>query len=170
MTARGTLLLVTAVLVLGGCGASHVQGATMPYSSSPDAWNVDVLPDPCRVATPAELSRVLGAPVGTGSRLKSWPPLCRFVLDGPSETSVYLSDNSQPSGRTDFDSRANGTTTPVTGVGDRAYWQADTTTLHVLSGPTHVVITFRGPKTPAGAEAKAAALAVLILPRTGPSP
>ena len=114
---------------------------------------------------------MLGARIGPGTRLKSWPPLCRFILDRPSQTFVYVSDNSQPSGKTDFDSRRNEPTSePVTGLGGRAYWQADLTTLHVLSGRTHFVVTFRGSEIPADAKGKATTLAKLALPRTGPTP
>jgi hypothetical protein len=168
-------LLTAAVFALGACGTSESPGGDSAppasMSASPNTWNGDALPDPCRVATTAEISRVFGVSIGRGTRLKSWPPLCRFILDRVGPTFVYVSDNSLPSGKTDFDSRANEPTSePVTGLGDRAYWQADLTTLHVLSGGTHFVVTFRGPKIPADAKGAAITLARLALPRTRHSP
>jgi hypothetical protein len=158
----------------GSPGTRHGHGATplptIAPSAGASAWNVAAMPDPCRVASAAEVTAIVGTPAGTGSREDSWPPMCRYPLDPANSTYLFLSDNSQPTGKQDFDARRTGTgaAEDVTGLGDQAYWLPDATTLHVLSGPTHVSVVFWGVHVPADPEAKAVALARLALPRARP--
>jgi len=125
------------------------------------------MPDPCRVIGQSEVAGAVGTAVSTGKRLQTWPPLCRFVIDVASDTFVYLSDDSRPAAVDDFERNEHTTnaTRPVTGLGDRAYWLPQSTTLHVLSSGTHVVIMFRGGKVPPDAESAAVRLARTALPR-----
>ena len=156
---------LAAALLLTGCVAGAAPVA--PASPSANPWDVSALPDPCRVVTVAEVRGVLGGTVGTGTRMDTWPPMCRFAIDGTARTYLYVSDNSLPSGREDFEARRDGTgpVDTVTGIGQQAYWLPGAAALHVLSGRTHLVVVFWGAGIPAGAEDKAVALARLALPR-----
>jgi len=159
------------VQAAAGCAAGPaptvVPASVLAQASS---WDVTAMADPCRVVTVTEVRAVLGSGVGTGTRLQSWPPVCRFVLDESRQTYVYLSDDSRPGAVDDFAGHRSrtGQVVTVAALGDQAYWLPDVTTLHVLHGPTELVVTFRGAATPADAQTRAARLAALALPRTTP--
>lgn len=128
------------------------------------------MPDPCRVISQSEVGDAVGTAVSKGTRLQTWPPLCRFIIDNASATYVYFSDDSRPTAADDFDQNAHTTTVtePVTGVGDRAYWLPQLTTLHVFDVGTQLVVMFRGGKVPADARGAAVRLARIALPRARP--
>jgi hypothetical protein len=128
------------------------------------------MPDPCRVISRSEVGDAIGTAVANGTRLQTWPPLCRFVIDNDTHTFVYISDDSRPTAQDDFESNAHTTniTQPVSGIGDRAYWLPETTTLHVLSTGTQLVVIFRGGKVPPDAQTAAVRLARTALPRARP--
>ena len=116
------------------------------------------------------MAATIGTAVSNGTRLQTWPPLCRFVIDQPSSTFVYLSDDSRPTAVEDFDRNEHTTdaTQAVTGLGDRAYWLPQSGALHVLSAGTQLVVIFRGGKVPADARGAAVGLARIALPRARP--
>jgi hypothetical protein len=128
------------------------------------------MPDPCRVITTAEVGDAIGTAVSKGTRLQTWPPLCRFIIDNDSHTFVYISDDSRPTAEDDFERNEHTTeiTQPVSGVGDRAYWLPRLTTLHALSTGTHLVVMFHGGKVPSDAQRVAIRLAQTALPRARP--
>ncbi len=128
------------------------------------------MPDPCRVISPAEVGDAIGTVVSNGTRLQTWPPLCRFIIDNDSHTFVYISDDSRPTAGDDFENNEHTTdvTQPVSGVGDRAYWLPRLTTLHVLSTGTQLVVIFHGGTVPADAQGAAVRLARTALPRARP--
>ena len=183
MTGRVTAAITAGVAAaaaltgVAGCGApgtGHRPAApplpTVTATAGASAWNVAAMPDPCRVASAAEVTAIVGTPAGAGTREDSWPPMCRYPLDPANSTYLFLSDNSQATGKQDFDARRTGTgaAVDVTGLGDQAYWLPDAVTLHVLSGPTHLSVVFWGAHVPADPRAKAEALARLALPRARP--
>lgn len=158
-----------AMLLVAGCGSSGPTDATPVPSSTDvhDSWDVSQMPDPCRTVTLAEVGAVLAEPVDPGTRLASWPPLCSFVMPGPPQEFLYVSDDSRPAARDDFDRQRtdSSTTETVEGIGDRAYWLPEFTTLHVFAGRTHLTVKFAGPRPPHDTRAKAVALARVALPR-----
>jgi hypothetical protein len=166
-------IVVTAAVAVAGCGGppEAVGRVTPEPSSSVDAWDVTALPDPCRTVRADEVARITHQPVSPGVHLKSWPPLCQFTLSGPPKEFLYVSDDSRAVARQDFDrQRRDPATQPVDGLGEQAYWLPDFATLHVLNGPTDLVVSFAGPKLPVAAKDMAIAIARLALPRATPSP
>ena len=125
------------------------------------------MPDPCRLVSQPEVADAIARPVSTGTRLSTWPPLCRFVIDEESQTFVYLSDDPRPSAVDDYQRNEHTTnvTQPVTGLGDRAYWLPQVTALHVLSAGTQLVVMFHGGRVPPDALSRAVTLARIALPR-----
>lgn len=170
------LLVVAGCVVVGGAAGCGVAGSRATHSTtavpaaSASQWDPTKMPDPCRVISQPEVAGALGTAVSPGTRLQTWPPLCRFVIDHDSETFVYFSDDSRPTAADDFehDGRTTNVTQQVTGLGDRAYWLPQLTTLHVLSTGTHLVVMFRGGKIPSGAQDAAVRLARIALPRARP--
>ena len=163
--------LLAALSAVAGCGGTHTGGTvTRAPAASASQWDPSRMPDPCRLISQAEVSATIGTPVSEGSRLQTWPPLCRFVIDAATETFVYLSDDSRPAAADDFDRTEHTTnvTQPVTGLGDKAYWLPQLGALHVLSVGTHVVVMFRGGKVPSDARTAAVGLARIALPRSRP--
>jgi hypothetical protein len=166
--------VVAALIGLTGCAgapppapASTGTPTAAPVAAAPHtSWDVSDLPDPCRMLTDAEARTIIGGEVSVGRRLESWPPLCQFVLGSP-QGYLYLSDDSADTGKADFDRhRGDSTATQaVSGLGDQAYWLPDFSALHILSGPTHVMISFGGTTPPADAKNKAVSIARLALPR-----
>lgn len=161
---------IAAALLLTGCGGDDTPepGPTMAAGADGHGeWDVSQMPDPCRTVTLPEVSAVLAEPVGAGTRLESWPPLCSFPMPGPPQEFLYVSDDSRPAAAADFARQRTDSATPesVEGIGDKAYWLPDFTALHVLRGPTHLVVKFAGPRPPAEAKAKAMAVARAALPR-----
>ncbi|MEV6346494.1 hypothetical protein [Actinoplanes sp. NPDC051851] len=153
-------------LAVSGCRAREEPAA--PASS----WDITAMPDPCRLLTRAEVSRVVGRDAEAGVRLASWPPLCEFVLR-PDSTLLYVGDDAGATGRQEFDQMRNSGSEAeaVYGVGDEAYWLPELTSLHVMNGATHLKVVFAGPGVPAAARAREAAtalagLAILDGPRT----
>ena len=163
--------LLAPALAVAGCRGTHTARAVAPVSTASVAqWDPTKMPDPCRLISRSEVAATIGAPVSPGTRLQTWPPLCRFVIDPASATFVYLSDDSRPAAVDDFDRNAHTTneTQPVTGVGDRAYWLPQLGALHVLRAGTQVVVMFRGGKVPTDARTAAVGLARIALPRARP--
>lgn len=149
----------------------HMAAIVSPSATtqaSAGTWDTSQLPDPCRTLTEAEVTATLGAAVTRTSNRESWPPLCAYALTGGMEF-LYVSDNSQPSGREDFESDksiASGGE-PVAALGDAAFWSTEPAALGVMSGKTYVVLKFGGSALPKQAKEKAVALARLALPRIG---
>src|SRR5947209_19274099 len=136
MTRRGlTTAVLASLLATTGCAATHSSTATSPSPIASAQWDPTKMPDPCRVITASEVGAAIGTPVSAGTRLQTWPPLCRFVIDNDSHTFVYMSDDSRPTAVDDFERNGHTTdpTQPVSGVGDRAYWLPRLTTLHCIN-------------------------------------
>ncbi len=169
------------VLVATGCGASSstagsmtpaqmaAMGSPSPASTglqSAGAWDPSKLPDPCRTIEPPDVTAVLGVAVTRTSNLESWPPLCVFTLAGGKEL-LYVSDNSQPSGRSDFDNERSisAGAQAIDGLGDMAFWVPDANELDVMTGRTHVVVKFGGSAPPAAAKEKAVSVGRIVVPR-----
>lgn len=166
--------LAVAALLVTGCddaGPAAAPAASAGPAGAHDEWDVTRLPDPCRLLRGAEVRRVLGEPVDTGERLETWPPLCAVRVPGPPAGFLYVSDDTGPTGRADFDRQRSdpAATRPVPGVGDEAYWLPEMSALHVWAGDTHVAVKFAGDRIPAQPLAKATALALLVLPRARPA-
>ncbi|MET7427084.1 hypothetical protein [Dactylosporangium sp. NPDC005555] len=160
-------------------------GLPVHPSTSPTAlhgsWDVSQVDDPCRTLTQQEAEQVLAIPVDPPRKVESWPPVCAFGLTPgfgplapggtPAVTEyLYLLDDSQTSGREDFErGRSNpAVVEAVTGIGDEAYWTPDKYELQVMSGKTHVITKFSGRNPPADARAKAIAVTRISLPRARP--
>jgi len=165
------VVVLALLLATGGCGGAHPTAtSSVAASASAAQWDPSKMPDPCRVIDRSEVAETIGTTVSTGTRLQTWPPLCRFVIDQASSTFVYLSDDSRPTAVEDFDRNEHTTddTQPVTGLGDRAYWLPRSGALHVLSAGTQLVVIFRGGKVPTDARNAAVGLAHIALPRARP--
>jgi len=159
------------LLAAAGCSGARTTGTGSPApAASASQWDPSKMPDPCRVISGSEVAGTIGTPVSKGTRLQTWPPLCRFIIDQASETFVYLSDDSRPTAIDDFARGEHTTdaTQPVTGLGDRAYWLPRSTALHVLSAGTQLVVMFRGGKVPPDPRSAAVGLARIALPRARP--
>ncbi|HYN94085.1 MAG TPA: hypothetical protein VES42_09590 [Pilimelia sp.] len=160
--------------VLAGCsGAPDAAGPMSPSTAQPSDdghgnWDVTAMPDPCRTITRAEVAPIVKVPVEPGSRLESWPPLCNFPLPGPPLNFLYVSDDSRPAAKEDFDRQRTDSSAaePVTGVGDQGYWLPEFQALHVFRGATHLTVKFAGTPPVADGKNKAIALARIALPRT----
>ena len=155
----------------GGCAAPRsTKSVPAAPAASSFAWDPSTMPDPCRVVSQSEVAGAVGTAVSAGTRLQSWPPLCRFVIDAGSATFVYVSDDSRPTAVEDFENNLHTTsaTDLVTGIGDQAYWLPQSTALHVLGGGTQLVVMFRGGKVPADPLDVAVRLARIALPRARP--
>ncbi|GAA2576085.1 hypothetical protein GCM10010435_60210 [Winogradskya consettensis] len=161
----GRVLVAGLALVLSGCGSPAPEDP--PHASE---WDINAMATPCRLVTQDEVSQVTGRTAAAGVRLATWPPLCQFVLQ-PGGTLVYVGDNPQATGRQEFDQLRNSgqATEPVTGLGDRAYWVPELTTLHVMIGTAHLKVVFAGPGVPAAGAARSAAekLAAPAISRLG---
>ena len=165
------MAVLALTVATAGCGSARSTKAVTPESTASAAqWDPSTMPDPCRVISRSEVAGAVGTAVSTGKRLQTWPPLCRFVIDSAGETFVYLSDDSRPTALDDFERNEHTTnvTQPVTGLGDRAYWLPQSTTLHVLSSGTQLVVMFHGDKVPPDAQGAAVRLARTALPRARP--
>ena len=169
---KSSVVIVLALLLTtAGCGSARPTAISSPTATgSAGQWDPSKMADPCRVISQAEVAATIGTAVSNGTRLQTWPPLCRFVIDQPSSTFVYLSDDSRPTAVEDFDRNEHTTdaTQAVTGLGDRAYWLPQSGALHVLSAGTQLVVIFRGGKVPADARGAAVGLARIALPRARP--
>ncbi|HEX8631434.1 MAG TPA: hypothetical protein VF755_25015 [Catenuloplanes sp.] len=169
-TAALAAVLAAGVLPVAGCSADPPGAAppvAQPSSAEHGSWDVTKMPDPCRTINRAEVAPVLGVRVEAGSRLESWPPLCTFPLPGPPLVFLYVSDDSRPEAKDDFDRQRTDSSAPepVTGIGDQGYWQPEFTALHILRGGTHLTVKFAGSPAPEDARNKAMALARIALPR-----
>ena len=125
--------------------ATATSAASSPQSS-PNPWDPAAAGDPCHLLTNTQVGTALGHPARPGVTLKSWPPLCKFTIDAPRTTIVYLSDNALKSGRADFDTLRTTTTGAITqpGLGDDAYWDPSKATLHVMVGNRHLAVIVVG--------------------------
>jgi hypothetical protein len=149
-------------LALAGCGGSSSSSAPSAQASADHAseWDVTKMPNPCRLLTPSEITGVVGRPAAAGMKVESWPPLCRFTLT-PKTSMIFVSDNSQPTAVQEYEQlqHSGQAVTPVSGLGDQAYWVAESNTLHVLVGKTHLKVLFSGTDVPPTARAQSEALA-----------
>ena len=160
-----TVLAAGLLLALSGCGtAAKSNGASASVNekaSHVTAWDAARMPSPCRTLTSAEVSSVVGRPASTGVKLDSWPPLCRFTLQ-PASRLVFVSDNPLATGIQEYQElqHSGQKVTPVTGLGDQAYWVPELSTLHVMVGQDHLKVLFSGTDLPPAAQAETQAVAL----------
>jgi hypothetical protein len=153
--------LILAALTLTGCGVNTpatpkaAAGTAAAADGHVTEWDVARMPDPCRTIQAAEVTRIVNRTAQPGTKLDSWPPLCRFVLQ-PASSLVFVSDNSLPTGAQEYEElkHSGQAVTPVTGLGDQAYWVPELRTLHVMVGKDHLKVLFSGTDLPPVAQAR----------------
>jgi len=126
--------------------------------------------DPCALITQAQASAVLGVPVAAGKSLVS--SVCHWDQAGrPGSELLKLDINVVALDRFNrIKSVSAGTITPVTGIGDEAYYatlntgRIVTTTLNVKKGGNAVIIRVSGGAKPAEEyQAKEKAVALVVV-------
>ena len=164
MIALATLIAVAGCTDSGGAPPSAGAAASSAGASAAahaDSWDTSQMPDPCRTVSRAEVTAATKLAVSAGTTVDSWPPLCSFTVAGPGPEYLYVSADPRPAARDDYERQRSDSqaTETVAGIGDDAYWLPEFTALHVFEGTTHVTVKFAGSAPPAGAKAKALAVA-----------
>ena len=146
------------------CGALMAAGMMWAMAAAPA--------DPCALLTPAQASAALGGTVGAGKSIAS--TVCQWSQQGKPGTVLLKLDVNivTPDRYARMKSVTIGTVTPVSGLGDDAYYstlqQGHTTmtTLNVKKGATAVTIRVSGGTKPAEEyQAKEKAVAQALLPK-----
>jgi hypothetical protein len=165
-------MLALVALALSSCASDPpeqptTEGVTTNTSVSGD-WDPRKRPDPCRLLSAREVAAKFERPVGRPREMHGWPPSCQFTLDKASGSLLYVSDDSGPQARLNFERRKRSGVSikPVANVGEDAYWMPETATLHARSGSTRVFVTLRTDATlPADVRKRLIALARVALRR-----
>lgn len=159
-----TLVLLESRAPTAGDNAPAVVTPQTLDAAHASEWDARLMPDPCRLVTPADVSRALGRPVTTSSRLNTWPPLCRLPLDDQG-LSLFVADDSRPEGLVAFEQARSdpGGVQAVPALATEALWSGRLRTLHVRSGSHYLKVLFSGRGGPTGDDARAAAIAVARL-------
>ncbi len=161
-------LLLTASVLLAGCGGSDEESSSTTITHG--AWSTTGLPSPCRLINATEVGQAYGQPVEQGLPQETWPPSCRFTLAQSPPDAIYVSDDSAPSGKADFDSRQRDPSAVKVDIGmGNAVWLPEHRSLDVLVGKTRVAVVITVANPPADALEKAQAVAVIATPRALPT-
>lgn len=168
---RLRLVALVGLLGLSGCSSTAASVSTDTTKPSPQSgtWDTSKLPNPCRVITNDEVSKIIGEGAAVGRRLEAWPPMCDFAVGPIPQQGVYVADDSASTGKIDFYRRKQGIEVQeVIGVGEAAYWVPQNNTLHVLQGDTHLQVIVRIDSDADKAKELAEGIAGVALPRAFP--
>jgi hypothetical protein len=166
-TTRTRLLLALACaagLLLSGCGADQAQPAPLaaeatavPASPAPEAAAAPTastkaeaqtsLPEPCTLLTQADLASALSEPfqageageLPVGADAAFVPKNCAFQ-NGDKQVVLTLIPASSPYQEQREMATYTNTLQAVDGLGDEAFWQADSNELWVVQGQSTVVL------------------------------